>query len=180
MFSVVTFAQAKLNLTFEKTIEQIDSVNSSTSTSPINYSFNLTKEASEYFLPIKVNSLENNEYLYDNYIYKNLNDNLIIYDFIKKEQGDLPKYNWEIHHNISKRILGYLVKKATLKLDSDISVIAWFTPNLPYYNGPDVYHGLPGLILEIEQQTPNGLIVIKATSLQISNNKSQIVNPLDY
>lgn len=44
--------------------------------------------------------------------------------------------------------MGYAVKKAILNLP-DKQITAWYS-NLTYQNGPENYHRLPGLILEIE------------------------------
>ena len=33
--------------------------------------------------------------------------------------------------------------------EEEITVVAWYTPQIPVSTGPDIYHGLPGLILEV-------------------------------
>lgn len=185
LFSIAISAQAKLNLVFQKSTITVqlpnDSANLSTTKDTDQfYSLNLTKETSEYFLAIKSTNEQTDEFLYDNYIYKDLENKIIVYDLLKKQQENLPEFNWLIHHNTDKKILGYPVKKATLKLDPNTSVIAWYTPSLPYKNGPDIYHGLPGLILEIEKRSTNEITSIIAKSLQMSKNKDQIINPYDY
>lgn len=35
----------------------------------------------------------------------------------------------------------------------EIEVLAWYTPQIPVNNGPENYHGLPGLILEVSDGT---------------------------
>ena len=35
----------------------------------------------------------------------------------------------------------------------DQEVVAWYTPQIPVSNGPATYHGLPGLILEVNDGT---------------------------
>ncbi len=66
-------------------------------------------------------------------------------------KDSLPKYNWHIT-NESKQIGKYMVVKAEAdyqKEDKDIHLIAWFTPEIPVQNGPSKFGGLPGLILEL-------------------------------
>jgi GLPGLI family protein len=48
-----------------------------------------------------------------------------------------------------KSILGFTVRKATLKNDATL-IEAWYAPELNYKNGPQNFWGLPGLILKIE------------------------------
>lgn len=55
---------------------------------------------------------------------------------------------WQLH-NESKKILDYSCKKATVKYRGR-EFIAWYTMEVPINNGPYVFEGLPGLILEIE------------------------------
>ena len=33
--------------------------------------------------------------------------------------------------------------------EEEVTIVAWYTPQIPVSTGPDVYHGLPGLILEV-------------------------------
>lgn len=69
---------------------------------------------------------------------------------VKMKKFDLK---WEID-NETKKINDYEVKKAigkyyspTLKTETDIE--AWYLPSIPVQAGPDVFMGLPGLILEV-------------------------------
>jgi GLPGLI family protein len=109
--------------------------------------------------------------------YKNLKDKVIITEkdlmsklFLVKDS--LPNMNW-IFHTETKKIGNYICQKATTKIiieeaDSEEdtnkstnffnneekqnkkTVTAWYTLDIPISNGPFVYWGLPGLILEIE------------------------------
>ncbi|NNK83389.1 MAG: GLPGLI family protein [Flavobacteriaceae bacterium] len=85
-------------------------------------------------------------------------------------QDELKKVDW-ILGSETKNIGDYTCYKATFKrevevIESGISVnndkefddevtteereiIAWYTPQIPVSNGPENYHGLPGLILEV-------------------------------
>ena len=68
----------------------------------------------------------------------------------------MPKYNWKINKE-SKQIGKYFVIKAVgttqIRDQKGIlvskKVIAWFTPQIPISTGPELYVGLPGLILEV-------------------------------
>ena len=59
-----------------------------------------------------------------------------------------PEFKWQLH-NDSKKILDYNCKKATVKYRGR-EFTAWYTSGIPVNNGPFVFEGLPGLILEIE------------------------------
>ncbi len=66
----------------------------------------------------------------------------------------LLKYDWRIEKE-TKDILGHSVRKATTILEenvngADIVMTAWYASKLPYAIGPELYGGLPGLILELE------------------------------
>lgn len=59
-----------------------------------------------------------------------------------------PEFKWQLH-NESKKILDYNCKKATVKYRGR-EFIAWYATEVPINNGPYVFEGLPGLILELE------------------------------
>jgi GLPGLI family protein len=59
-----------------------------------------------------------------------------------------PELKWQLH-NESKKILDYSCKKATVKYRRR-EFIAWYATEVPINNGPYVFEGLPGLILELE------------------------------
>ena len=59
-----------------------------------------------------------------------------------------PEFKWQLH-NDSKKILDYQCKKATVKYRGR-EFIAWYTTEVPVNNGPYIFEGLPGLILELE------------------------------
>lgn len=96
--------------------------------------------------------------------------------FLIKDQ--LEKLDWTLS-NGTKNIGEYTCRKATLKrevevvesnmsingdkdLDAEqeetsevkeITITAWYAPSIPVNNGPGNYHGLPGLILEVNDGT---------------------------
>ncbi len=64
---------------------------------------------------------------------------------------------WTIHDE-TKTVAGYVVQKATATAfqspdglqAKNPRAIAWFTPDIPLGVGPERYHGLPGLIVQLQ------------------------------
>ena len=86
-------------------------------------------------------------------------------------KDSLPNYDWQLSSE-TKNIGSYTCYKATLSKEIDktnvelvdgklksvkkkvtINTTAWYTPQVPVNNGPSTFHGLPGLILEINDGT---------------------------
>ena len=64
----------------------------------------------------------------------------------------LPSFDWKLI-NENKTINGYTCKKATTintAFNSNQSIVAWYTENIPINDGPMHYNGLPGFIIQIE------------------------------
>lgn len=109
----------------------------------------------------------------DKLLYKNIaeqvylqEDEMMGKEFLIKDV--LEPAEWELTGE-SKKIGNYTAQKATYSkiIDSKrfstgmtemenvkdtISVTAWFTPEIPVSHGPSNYFGLPGLILELQNQ----------------------------
>lgn len=100
-------------------------------------------------------------------IYKNLRDSIFVEqrEFLGKQflvKDTLSKIEWTITEE-SKQIGKYVVIRATAPVminvdnfkvpNSDVTgtfiATAWFTPQIPVSNGPELFQGLPGLILEL-------------------------------
>jgi len=75
--------------------------------------------------------------------------------------------NWKVTGK-QKMVAGYPCISAT-RSDSAMGrpreITAWFTPAIPVQSGPQSFGGLPGLILEIDQN--QGQMLITATSVEI-------------
>ena len=56
---------------------------------------------------------------------------------------------WKLDETESKTIKGYNCKKATTKNLQGFDVIAWYTDQIRCPSGPELYGGLPGMILEL-------------------------------
>jgi GLPGLI family protein len=75
-------------------------------------------------------------------------------------ESDIEEPAWKLIPN-KKKILGHLCIGAEMIIGEN-TVTAWFTPKIPVSIGPDMFLGLPGLILMIEL---NGEKSIVATSV---------------
>mgnify|MGYP003621312519 FL=1 len=92
------------------------------------------------------------------YLLKDLKSNIYIYQskiYTDKFQFEskIPIIKWILEKE-TKNILGYKSKKATCDFGGR-SWIAWYTEEIPLDNGPYIFQGLPGLILEIEDTKNN-------------------------
>ena len=90
----------------------------------------------------------------DNSIYKDsftkeYSKNVSLMDKSYLIKDKLTDYKWKLTRE-TKKIIGFDVKKATSTIDSTTSVVAWYAPNITVKDGPKMYNGLPGLILELE------------------------------
>jgi len=77
---------------------------------------------------------------------------------------NFPDFNWKIE-NETKEILGYQCKNATTTFRGR-NYTAWFTPKIPISDGPWKFGGLPGIILEIADDS--GKIKIEANKLVLN------------
>lgn len=71
-------------------------------------------------------------------------------DFLSKSyriEENLPKYNWKLEQQ-TKEIMGLKCYKAIV----GDSIVAWFCPDIPVNDGPDIYCGLPGIIIDLEDR----------------------------
>lgn len=109
------------------------------------------------------------------------NVNLMDKNYLIKDK--LTEYKWQLTRE-TKKIIGFDVKKAISIIDSTKSVVAWYAPSLTVKDGPSMYSGLPGLILEIEiintKKTKNkgfGNTSIKATELKEIADMKPIEKP---
>lgn len=77
----------------------------------------------------------------------------------------IPVQHWQLVEE-KKRILGYTCRKAIRTVGWQ-TVTAWYAPDLPYAFGPFTDGGLPGLILELNYQSP--AMIVRAISVETSN-----------
>lgn len=92
--------------------------------------------------------------LYSESIYKNMparkytvTDKILINPYSYEES--IPQMDWNIIANTDSLILGYKCEKAVCRFRGR-DYVAWFTNEIAIDNGPWKFHGLPGLILKVE------------------------------
>lgn len=97
--------------------------------------------------------------------------------FIIKEP--LRPISWKME-NEQKNIGNYSCRKATAQIDT-MEVTAWYCPEIPVNDGPDIFWGLPGLILEVDVQHGNKTIIAnivktsnEALSIDIPNQGKEV------
>ncbi|WP_300675577.1 GLPGLI family protein [Soonwooa sp.] len=73
---------------------------------------------------------------------------------------DDRKLNWKILSD-TQQIGKWKTQKATLDFGGR-HWIAWFTNDIPLQDGPYKFHGLPGLIVKIEDKTQSHILELKA------------------
>ncbi|MDO8968204.1 GLPGLI family protein [Algoriphagus sp.] len=132
----------------------------------------------------------------DKVLYKNLADQ----SYLREEEvmgkeflikDTLEPSEWELTGE-TKKIGNYTAQKATYSriVDSQrfstgmtemenvkdtIRVTAWFTPEIPVSHGPDNFFGLPGLILEVQNQ--GRILICEKIELNPSTNPVKIEQP---
>ncbi|MGL5318419.1 MAG: GLPGLI family protein [Bacteroidales bacterium] len=89
------------------------------------------------------------------YIYKNYpsNNKMTVYDLVVKDfvyEDNIPMAKWNIL-NDHKTILGYKCQKAKANYRGR-NWIVWFAPEIPLSEGPWKLSGLPGLILQADDE----------------------------
>lgn len=106
---------------------------------------------------IHKNFIENSILVYDNLFFDNYN-----------YTQSLSELDWEIKRE-TKEISGFSCQKATLEY-SGRTYIAWFTPEIPISDGPYVFNGLPGLIVDIEDAKGH----FKFSLIALENRQEQL------
>jgi GLPGLI family protein len=85
-------------------------------------------------------------------------------------------FSWVIT-NETKTILGYECKKATGKNDRNQDLVAWFTESIKVPSGPAWFNGLPGMILEVDQD--NAFVIYKAVQYDKEVDEKKLKAPQD-
>jgi GLPGLI family protein len=78
-------------------------------------------------------------------------------------------FKWIMNNNETKKIGSYICKEAT----TENGIIAWYCPEIKISDGPSVYCGLSGLILEVELTSKK--IVMK--EIDLSYKEAKISKP---
>lgn len=168
---VLTF-QARLILETGSSLYEMDHTNSFVSKST-----NSSRSKEDEFsgnINISIAS-EQNEF-----VYKNIQNNLIVYEELIQFKHfhiseSIPEIKWSLN-NSQKDILGYECKRATTEFRGR-QYEAFYAPDLAISNGPWLFHGLPGLILEVNSMNPDDLkIKIMAATINQIDQDSKIRN----
>lgn len=85
-----------------------------------------------------------------------LNAGVLCYDDL------YPVLEWEFSPESPIEIMGYICGKATVKF-AGREYAVWYTMDIPFPYGPYKFHGLPGLILKVEES--NGMYLWEAFSI---------------
>lgn len=81
------------------------------------------------------------------FYYKDFNRNELVSILdVYQVKDSLINWNWEITDE-TKEVAGYLCKKAVSNFQG-FPFVAWYTEDIPISAGPEIYDGLPGLILQ--------------------------------
>jgi GLPGLI family protein len=117
---------------------------------------------------------KNNDIIYKDLQVKKLTDknNLFDKDFIIIDT--LPSWKWKIVASEQREVIGYTCMKGIYQ-DSTTMIEAWFTPQITIPNGPNIYGGLPGTIMELRMENR----LIKATSIEIFESEKAFEQPSD-
>ena len=94
-------------------------------------------------------------------------------------EDSLNNTEWNITREKSK-ILNFEVRKATKTLGNQ-EITAWFAPKLNIKDGPEIFSGLPGLILKIEFQKiikgVNTKMIVTAYQVDIIKESIKVEEP---
>ena len=129
-------------------------------------------------------------------LYKNIADQTYLEDHEMMEKAYLVKDNltpeeWELSGE-TKKVGNYTAQKASFtkivdskrfstgmtemeNVKDTLQVTVWFTPEIPVSHGPENYFGLPGLILEVQNQ--GRTLICEKIELNPSADPVVIVKP---
>ena len=71
-----------------------------------------------------------------------------VYEQIFLIDDSVKKLTWKILDEV-RTIAGYSARKAVTKINDSVVVVAFYTDRIPVSGGPEMFGGLPGMILEI-------------------------------
>jgi len=112
------------------------------------------------------------DFVADTYL---LEHSLLGRKFLVSDTRRIP--SWKVSQE-ERAHLGRRIVKATATIDT-LSVVAWFTPEIPVLAGPALYNGLPGLILVVEVQGEKGRfrLTYTAESIDLNSSAAQVTRP---
>lgn len=113
----------------------------------------------------------------DDVTYKNYKDEKMVQ---QREMGpkkyiiedSFPHQVWKLESD-TLSIAGHLCKKATTHNQQNAPIVAWYAEDIQSSSGPEVYGGLPGLILQLNSN--NGQMVFTAISITTKDLDKRVV-----
>ncbi len=91
-------------------------------------------------------------------------------------EDSVRKFNWKLDEDgATKEIKGYACRKATGKSPNGVTVIAWYSDQINCPAGPDIYNGLPGMILEVN--VGDGEFIFTPTEITNKSDKKLVKAP---
>jgi GLPGLI family protein len=104
----------------------------------------------------------------DNEVYKNYRTGKVIElrELGPKKyiiEDSMRLFKWKLEDAETKSVKGFTCKKATAKSPQGMDIIAWYSDQIPCPGGPELFGGLPGMILEID--IADGEIVFTAVEI---------------
>lgn len=191
---ILIFAQEKLKVTYEgtMTLDETNSTNKKIDRNFVPTTFELIIDGSlsefKYIEKLEnqpqelgvVTAMSSDNYFIDlkenKYFVKQkiFNKNYLVSDSIQKP-------DWKIHSD-TKEIESFSVRKASVITAEGDELVAYYTPKIPYKIGPELYGGLPGLILilDISFDTMEKTIVnyhYKAIKVEVINDDYKVKLP---
>ena len=89
-------------------------------------------------------------------------------------EDSLHSIKWKLADD-TKTILGFNCKKATGKTEKGSDIEVWYTEEIPVSSGPEIFSGLPGMILFVDIN--KGEFVYTATELKKTVDKKELNAP---
>ncbi|WP_373497131.1 GLPGLI family protein [Aquiflexum sp.] len=90
-------------------------------------------------------------------------------------KNDSKRIPWKLGSD-TKEIQGYLCKNAFFKDENEREILAWYTEELRIPIGPDRFHGLPGLIMEVNINEDEIVITVEKMDFR-SLKKNELKEP---
>jgi GLPGLI family protein len=92
-------------------------------------------------------------------------------------EDSLKKLSWKLDDaGSTKMIKNYTCRKALCKSPQGLDVVAWYSDEINCPSGPDIYGGLPGMILEVS--IGDGEIVFTPIEITNSTDKKLVKAPV--
>jgi GLPGLI family protein len=90
----------------------------------------------------------NDNVVYTDYTTQKVTANKIVYEEKFLVQDSMRKIKWKISDEI-RTVANYKCRKAVGKMFDSVYVVAFYTDDIMVNGGPEMFSGLPGMILEV-------------------------------